>query len=113
MADAPIVTISTKDADLDDDTREAVDRRCRALAEEFPETTHFEITVAQDGAGHVANARVTGKNTELAGQGEGAEPRQAADRLLDHLERQLRRVHDKRIFQRRREARRNPPKRGT
>jgi hypothetical protein len=37
----------------------------------------------------------------------------AAEKLLVKVERQLRRVHDKRIFVQRREAQRHPPKRET
>lgn len=110
MAEAPTITVTARDAELEEQTRAEIEARCRDLAREFPETLHFEVTVTQDGAGHAVHAHVTGKGTEVAAQVSDEEPSRAADRALDTVERRLRRVHDKRIFTRRREARRNPPK---
>ncbi len=110
MAAAPTITITVRDLELDADAREAIEARCRDLAREFPETTHFEITVSQDADQPVAHAHVTGKGTDVAAHASNAEPSRAADQMLNQVQKQLRRVHDKRIFSRRREGRRNPPK---
>jgi ribosome-associated translation inhibitor RaiA len=91
----------------EEELRVLLERRCARLREEFPETGHVEVAFALDGAGHAASARVTGRATEVAAHATGDAPRDAADRLFERLERQLRRVHDKRIFSRRREARRD------
>ncbi len=112
MAGTASVMISFKDLPADERVREEVEQRCRQLAEEFPETTRFEITLAPDGAGHTAHGRVTGKLIEVATHAEAMEIAQAAGQLLDRVQRQLRRVHDKRIFAPRREAQRSHPKRG-
>jgi ribosome-associated translation inhibitor RaiA len=110
MADDPIVVISFKDLDADDDVRERVDARCRALREEFPETTRFEMTLAPDGSGHTAHVHVSGRRIHLDAHGNAIELELAAERALDKAHAQLRTVHDKRIFARRREARKASPK---
>lgn len=95
MPTTPAVVISFKDIDPQEDVREQIEKRCQQLAETFPETTKFEITIEPDGTGHTAHGHVTGRATEVATHAGGLEPGVAADRLLDKLERQLRRVHDK------------------
>jgi ribosome-associated translation inhibitor RaiA len=110
MPDA-VIAVHFKDMPVDDDVRDAIELRCRALADEFPEVTHVEVTLTPDGVGHHASGRVTGKKTELATHALETEPGHAADRLLDTLRHQLRRSHDKRIFARRRAAQRENPKR--
>jgi ribosome-associated translation inhibitor RaiA len=110
MADA-VIAVNFKDMPVHDDVRDVVEERCRALAEEFPELTHVEVTLAPDGDGHSASGRVTGKRTALATHAAAPEPGHAADRLLDTLRHQLRRSHDKRLFARRRSAQRANPKR--
>jgi ribosome-associated translation inhibitor RaiA len=94
----------------EEELRRLLGRRCARLREDFPETTHVELAFALDGGGHLASGRVTGRATEVAAHASASAPRDAADRLFERLERQLRRVHDKRIFTRRREARREREK---
>jgi ribosome-associated translation inhibitor RaiA len=110
MADDPIVVISFKDLDADEELRERVDARCRALREEFPETGRFELTLAPDGSGHSAHLRVSGRSTHLDAHGNAIEMERAAEQALDKAHVQLRTLHDKRIFARRREARKASPK---
>jgi ribosome-associated translation inhibitor RaiA len=110
MSDA-VIAVNFKDMPVQDEVRDAVAQRCQALAEEFPELTHVEVTLAPDGSGHSASGRVTGRKTELATHAAAPELGHAADRLLDTLRHQLRRSHDKRIFARRRAAQRENPKR--
>ena len=107
------IVISFKDVDGEgtEALRPQLEKGCQALAEEFPETTRFEVTVSHDGNGYTANGHVTGRNTEAAGQAEAPEGRQASDKLLDALERQLRKTHDTKIFGRRREAQRSSQRR--
>ena len=107
----PTLVVSFKDTDPSERVREDVETRCTRLAEEFPETTKFEVTVAPDGTGFTAHGHVTGRHTEVAGHAEGQHMGEAADRMLDKLERALRKVHDKKIFKNRREARKADPKR--
>ena len=56
-------------------------------------------------------AYAIGKNTDVATHANAEAVRTASDQVLDKIERQLRKVHDKRIFTQRREAQRDPPKR--
>jgi ribosomal subunit interface protein len=107
----PSVVISFKDINVNDSVREVLEVGCKRLAIEFPETTRFELTLAPDGAGHTAHAHVTGRSTEVAAHAQAVEIGEAADKLLDKLERQLRRVHDKRVYAPRRDAQRDNPKR--
>ncbi len=111
MSTKPSVVISFKDIPVNDSVREALESGCQRLAGEFPETTRFELTLAPDGGGHTAHAHVTGRSTEVATHARGVEVGEAADRLLDKLERQLRRVHDKHVFAPRRDAQKANPKR--
>lgn len=106
-----VIAVHFKDMPVREGVREEVEERCRALAEEFPELTHVEVTLAPDGAGHHASGRVTGRATDLATHAIAPQPGHAADRLLDTLRHQLRRSHDKRIFGRRRDAQLHHPKR--
>lgn len=110
MAD-PVLAISFKDLAPDEEVREQVERRLRALAEEFPEPTHIEVTLAPDGSGFSAHSHVTGSGTDLAAAARGAELGLAAGRLLDKLAQQLRRAHEKRVFSDRRGAKQGNPKR--
>jgi ribosomal subunit interface protein len=107
----PTVTVSFKDLPHSDRVQEAVEKRCAHFAEEFPETTKFEVTLEPEGAGFRANARVTGRNTDVSAHADGAQPGEAADRLLDKLARSLRKLHDKKIFKNRRAARKHEAKR--
>jgi len=104
MSDSPVIVVSFKDMQCNDEVREAVETVCGTLAAEFPETTRFEVTIAPDGAGHTAHGHVTGRNTEVAAHAAAIEPGHAADKLLDTLQKQLRKVHDKHLFVRRRES---------
>jgi ribosome-associated translation inhibitor RaiA len=110
MVGATVVAISFKDLEHDEEVRERAEERCRALAEEFPEPTHIELTLAPDGTGFSAHAHVTGR-AEIAAKAEAHELGLAADRALERLARALRRVHDKRVFSRRRAAMQQNPKR--
>lgn len=104
------VVTTFKDLRNDDDVRDAIDRRCEHLAREFPEISRVEITIAEDGAGITVHGHVTGKSRDVGAHAEASEAGPAADRVLDKIERQLRTLHDKRIFAQRRDAQRDPPK---
>lgn len=110
MADGTVVAISFKDLEVDEDVRERAEKRCRALAEEFPEPTHIELTLAEDGARFSAHVHATGR-VEVAATASEPELVLAADRALEKLGKALRRAHDKRVFARRREAMQQNPKR--
>jgi ribosomal subunit interface protein len=102
--------INFKDLSKDEAVREAVEKRCRHLAEEFNEIVRIEITLAADGAGFTAHGHVTGKQIDVATHATANQMLPASEKLLVKVERQLRRVHDKRIFAKRRAAQRRPAK---
>jgi ribosome-associated translation inhibitor RaiA len=107
----PVIAISFKDLEPDEEVREQVAARLRTLSEEFPEPTRIEVTLAPDGALFSAHAHVTGRATDLAAAAKGAKLGLAADRLLDKLTQALRRAHEKRLFAARRGAKKDNPKR--
>ena len=111
MSRSPSVVLHFRDLEIDDMVRESVQRRCDHLADEFHEVSRFELTITENGAGFIVHGHATGKNTDVATHAEAEAVRPASDQVLDKIERQLRRVHDKRIFSRRREAQRDSPKR--
>jgi ribosomal subunit interface protein len=113
MAERPTVVTTFKDLPTDERVRETIEKRCTQLAEEFPEVTRFEISLAEDGSGYAVHGHVTGKGRDLGAQAEASALAPAADRLLEKVARQLRKFHDKQIFAQRREAQRDPPKRKT
>jgi ribosomal subunit interface protein len=102
-----------KDLPTDERVRDSIQARCRLLTEEFQEITRFEFTLAEEGNGFAAQGHIRGKGTDVATRAEASQLGAAADQLLDKVERQLRRAHDKRIFSQRRGAQRDPPKRKT
>ena len=85
MARTPTVLISFKDIRINEKIREAVETRCHALAEEFPETTRFELILSADGTSHTAHGHVTGRNTEVASHAEAPELSGAARRPIVEL----------------------------
>jgi ribosome-associated translation inhibitor RaiA len=95
MVETPTLVVRFKDVEHDELVREEIERRTRQIAKEFPETTRFEIS----------------KSTEVATHGDGPDLRTATDQLFHRVKHQLRRVHDKRIFQHRRAAQKASPKR--
>ena len=106
MSRNPSVVLHFRDVEVDDTVRESVHRRCDHLADEFHEVNRFELTISENGAGFSVHGHATGKNTDVATHADAGAARVASDQVLDKIERQLRREHDKRIFSRRREARR-------
>jgi ribosomal subunit interface protein len=110
MAEAPAVITIFKDMESDERVREVVEKRCAQLGAEFQELSRVEITFVETGNSFSAHAHGTGKSRDVGAQADANELLPAADRVLDKLERQLRKLHDKRIFAQRREAQRDPPK---
>ena len=100
-----------KEIEQDEPLREFIEKKSEHLASEFREVSKIEISLALNGAGFIANGHVTGKGTDLATQGKASELTPAVDAVFEKVERQLRKLHDKRIFAQRREAQRDPPKR--
>jgi ribosomal subunit interface protein len=106
MSRNPSVVLHFRDVEVDDTVRESVHRRCDHLADEFHEVNRFELTIFENGTGFSVHGHATGKNTDVATHADAGGARAASDQVLDKIERQLRRGHEKRIFARRREARR-------
>ena len=111
MSDVPQVVVHHRDVPIGERLLASIERRCSSIADEFSEASRFEISFEPNGTGVMSHVHATGRHTDLSIHAEGSKPAIAADRVFDKVERQLRRVHDKRIFGRRREARRDQAKR--
>ena len=111
MSEIPQVVVHHRDVPIGERLLASIERRCSSIADEFSEASRFEVSFEPSGAGVIGHVHATGRHTDLSIHAEGSKPAIAADRVFDKIERQLRRVHDKRIFGRRREARRDLPKR--
>jgi len=111
MTNNPSVVIHFKEVEENEPLRESIQKKSEHLGNEFHEITKIEISVAPNGAGFIANGHVTGKGTDIATQVKASEPGPAIDSVFDKTERQLRKLHDKRIFAQRRGAQRAPAKR--
>ena len=111
MAQTTPVLVHFKDMDSSERILKSIEKRCEQLRDEFHEVARFEITVSEEGAGYSVQGHVTGKNTDIGTHAKAGDAGPAADALLDKIERQLRRIHDKRIYAQRRDARRDSPKR--
>lgn len=112
MASEPTIIIHFKDMSTDEEVRDHIRARCEVLAAEFPEATHFELTIRPDAKTLECHGHVTGKRTQVAAHANGIEHlRPVSDAVLDKLERELRTEHDKRIFSQRRKAQKERSKR--
>ena len=111
MTDSPSVVIHFRELDHDEIVRDSIEKQGRRLADEFHEISRVEISLEANGAGFIAHGHVTGKGTDAVTHAEATEVGPAADLVFGKLARQLRKVHDKRIFSQRREAQRDPAKR--
>ena len=107
MAQDADVIVRFKDFANNQEVKEILEARCHHLAQEFPETSHYELSLSLDSEEVSAHAHVSGKRTRIASHAKASDMRQAAELALDKLERELRREHDKRIFSPRREAQRD------
>ncbi len=110
MTERPSVVTTFKDIPHDDAVRDAIEKRCGQLGQEFHELSRIEITLMEDGGGISVHAHVTGKFRDVGAQAEASEALPAVEQVLGKIERQLRTAHDKQIFTQRREAQRHPPK---
>ncbi|MEM7411975.1 MAG: HPF/RaiA family ribosome-associated protein [Myxococcota bacterium] len=111
MASNASIVVHFKDLEVDEEIRAAIERRCDVLSGEFREVERIELTLFEQGTGFEAHGHVLGKNTNVATQAHAEAARPASDQVLNRIERQLRKEHDKRIFSRRRGARKDPWKR--
>ncbi len=111
MTNNPSVVIHFREVEQDEPLREFIEKKGEHLGNEFPEVSKIEISLAPNGAGFIANGHVTGKGIDIATHAEASELSPAVDSVFDKVGRQLRKIHDKRIFAQRREAQRAPPKR--
>jgi ribosomal subunit interface protein len=111
MTERPTVVIHFKEVTHDEPLKDSIESQCRHLADHFHEITRIEVSLEQSAAGFTAHGHVTGKGIDVATQFEAKLLPPAVDLVFEKLDRQLRKIHDKRIFGQRRDAQRDPPKR--
>ncbi len=111
MTERPTVVIHFKEVEHNEPLRDSIEQQCQLLASNFHEITRIEVSLEQSAAGFTAHGHVTGKGIDIGTQSEASQLAPAADIVFGKIERQLRKIHDKRIFSQRRDAQRDPPKR--
>ena len=99
------LVIRFKDIEHDDDVHSQLERRFRQIAHDFPEASHFELSLSTEADDVSAHALARGKQLDLASHAAANGVRAAGELALDRLQRELRRGHDKRIFGQRRSER--------
>jgi ribosome-associated translation inhibitor RaiA len=77
---------------------------CEGLGTEFPEALRFEVTLRHDASQYETIVHVTGKEIDLAAHASGPELRPLLTEAFERARRQLRKHHDKLVFERRRKA---------
>ncbi len=106
------VLIHWKGVENEQEVHDHLAERCHHIAAEFPETRHYELSIEPSGRDVKCHGHVNGKRTQVAAHCHGLPTaRQNADSVLEKLERELRKEHDKRIFSQRRRAQKGNPKR--
>ncbi len=104
--------VNFKDVPTSPAVRSFVEERCEQLAEEFPEELRFEVTIIPEGDGFTAHGHVKGRDIDVAANHDWEEEAgKAADQLIEKLHSQLRKNHDKKIFNARRSSRTTQNKR--
>jgi ribosomal subunit interface protein len=107
MTQRSSVVIHFGEVEHDEQLRENIESQSERLTNEFPEITKIEISLTANGAGFEAHSHVTGKGIDIGSIAEASELPPATDLVFNKTERQLRKIHDKRIFTQRRGARRD------
>jgi ribosome-associated translation inhibitor RaiA len=96
--------IHFRDTPHSDKLRSECEGWAAGLRSEFPETTRMEVTVSHDGDVHELHVHVTGKHVDFASSAKSRDSVFAAARdAFDKVHAQLRKHHDKQIFQKRRD----------
>ena len=113
MTEEATLVLRFKDIEHDDDVHSHLESRLRQIAYDFPEASHCELSLTADSLDITAQAHARGKRLDLAAHAVTQDVRTAGEIALEKLQRELRREHDKRIFSRRREARRDQERRRT
>ena len=75
------------------------------LQGEFPEILRVEVTHTHSGDDRATHVHATGKDIDVASNATSRSARESINAAFDRLHRQLRKHHDKQIFNRRRETR--------
>jgi ribosomal subunit interface protein len=107
MSQMSSVVIHFGEVEHNDQLKENIENQCQRLSHEFPEITKIEIGLKVNGMGFEAHGHVTGKGIDIATAATADTIPPAADLVFNKAERQLRKIHDKRIFTQRRGARRD------
>jgi ribosomal subunit interface protein len=101
------VVIHFGEVEHDNQLRENIESKFQLLTQEFPEIHKIEIGLTITGKDIEAHSHVTGKGIDIATAATASAVPPATDLAFDKAERQLRKIHDKRIFTQRRGARRD------
>lgn len=91
------INTTARHFELATDDRQFAHARLEKFQRFARDIQEIHLVVTAEGYRHVAEITLTLKHRNLAIREEAAEPRRAIDLAADRLERQLRRVHDRRV----------------
>ncbi|MCG8589900.1 MAG: HPF/RaiA family ribosome-associated protein [Proteobacteria bacterium] len=100
----PSVVIRFKDLHNDPTVREHLEKRCARLASRVNDLTRLELTLTPNAGEFAASGQAAARGISVAAHAAAEDIHLVGERVLDKLERELRREHDKRIYGRRRTA---------
>ncbi len=96
--------IQFQDVPHSDKVRDECQQLAETLEEEFPETQKFDVTISQAREVYTTHLHVVGKDVSVNGTATSRELHETLIQAFDKAHRQLRKHHDRVIFDRRREG---------
>jgi len=87
-----------------DRLRSECERVAEELRSEFPEALKVEVKLHKSGENHEAHLHVTGKSVDVAATSSHRGLHESVSECFERARRQLRKHHDKVVFERRRRA---------
>ena len=95
------INTTARHCELDPETREFVEQRLGRLQKYARDIQEVNLTVTAEKFRHTAEIAIKLKSNSMVSREESTEPRVAIDLAADHIERQLRRLKDKRVDRKR------------
>ena len=95
------ITTTARHCELDPETKEFVEQRLSKLQKYARDIQEVHLVVTAEKHRHTAEINMKLKSHDMVSSEESTEARVAIDLAADHLERQLRRLKDKRVDRKR------------
>lgn len=95
------INTTARHCELDSETREFVEQRLAKLQKYARDIKEVNLVVTAEKYRHTAEITLAVKNKDMVSREESTEARVAIDLAADHIERQLRRLKEKRVDRKR------------